>query len=83
MQHRSRFGSGDAFLSDQQHAIRRTTPAVKAQTGLSRSTIYQLMADGNFPKSIALGPRAVGWLASDIDDWIDARIAASRKETLQ
>jgi prophage regulatory protein len=58
-------------------------PQVKAQTGLSRSTIYQLMADGNFPKSIALGPRAVGWLASDIDDWIDARIAASRKETLQ
>jgi prophage regulatory protein len=58
-------------------------PQVKAQTGLSRSTIYQLMGDGVFPKSISLGPRAIGWLASDIDEWIEARVAASRKETVQ
>jgi prophage regulatory protein len=41
------------------------------------------MADGHFPKSIALGPRAVGWVLQDIQEWIDARIAASRKETVQ
>jgi prophage regulatory protein len=58
-------------------------PLVKKQIGLSRSTIYQLMNDGTFPKSVSLGPRAIGWLASEIDEWIEARVAASRNEVLQ
>ena len=37
-------------------------PVVKARTGLSRSTIYQRVAEGDFPKPINLGARAVGWL---------------------
>ncbi len=45
--------------------------------GLSRSTIYALMAAGKFPKSISLGERAVGWLESDIQGWIDSRVTAS------
>lgn len=53
-------------------------PQVKLQTGLSRSHIYQLMRDGAFPKSISLGRRAIGWEASTIDDWIEARVVASR-----
>lgn len=44
---------------------------------LSRSTIYALMAAGKFPRSIPLGERSIGWLESDIQDWIDSRIAAS------
>jgi prophage regulatory protein len=48
---------------------------VQARTGISRSGIYQKMADGEFPKSISLGPRAVGWLESSIDGWIQSRIA--------
>jgi prophage regulatory protein len=55
-------------------------PKVKDETGLSRSAIYQRMADGNFPKSINLGGRAVGWLASDIQAWIKSRLAATRME---
>ena len=50
---------------------------VKSMVGLSRSTIYALMAAGKFPKSISLDERSVGWLESDIDAWIDSRITAS------
>lgn len=40
---------------------------------LSRSAIYAKIAAGEFPLPISLGPRAVGWLASDIDKWIQSR----------
>ena len=52
---------------------------VQARTGVSRSGIYQKMAEGEFPKSISLGPRAVGWLESSIDEWIQSRIELSSK----
>ncbi len=51
---------------------------VKARTGISRSTIYSHIKAGHFPKHIALGPRCVGWLESDIDSWIQTRIEKSR-----
>jgi len=51
---------------------------VKNQTGLGRSSIYSRMKAGTFPQSISLGARAVGWLESDIDDWIDAQVKASK-----
>jgi prophage regulatory protein len=54
-------------------------PAVKSRTGLSRSTIYQRMADGSFPKPISLGERAVGWVESEIEEWLRQLIEASRK----
>ena len=53
-------------------------PAVKFRTGLSRSTIYLRMATGDFPKPVALGQRAVGWLSSDIDHWIEQQIDLNR-----
>lgn len=53
-------------------------PLVKQRTGLSRSTIYALVKAGKIKPPIALGPRAVGWLESDIDDFITSRINASR-----
>lgn len=52
-------------------------PVVKARTGLSRSTIYLRIAKGVFPRPVNLGGRAVGWLESDIDEWLEARIADS------
>jgi prophage regulatory protein len=54
---------------------------VETLTGLKRSTIYERVAQGHFPKPIHLGPRSVGWLANEIDDWIAARIAESRPTT--
>lgn len=52
---------------------------VKERTGLSRSTLYALIKDGKFALPISLGARAVGWLSSDIDAWIEARVKASRE----
>lgn len=54
-------------------------PQLMSKTGLSRSTIYLLLKQGGMPKSINLGQRSVGWLESDIDDWIDNKISNSRK----
>jgi prophage regulatory protein len=54
--------------------------AVIAMTGLSRSGIYSLIGAGDFPKQIKLSVRSMGFLKSEVDAWIAARIAASRKE---
>lgn len=54
-------------------------PAVKARTGLSRSSIYLWIANGKFPAPVSLGARAVGWLESEVDEWLAHRIAQSRK----
>jgi len=53
-------------------------PKVQVRTGLPKSSIYALMAKGAFPKPIKIGVRAVGWLDSDIDAWIEAQVSASR-----
>jgi len=52
---------------------------LKVRIGLSRSTIYEAINQGNFPASISLGARAVGWLESDVDKWLENRINASRE----
>ena len=51
---------------------------VKARTGLSRSTIYQRIKAGDFPGQVALGPRAVGWLEAEIEQWIATQVERSR-----
>ena len=65
------------------------TPAVRilrvsqvlAMTGLSRSTLYELVAEGSFPSPIPLGAGAVGWFEADVHAWIRGRVAESRGET--
>jgi prophage regulatory protein len=51
---------------------------VEVRTGLSRSTIYAMMRDGSFPAPVALGAKAVGWLQSEVEQWIAERIRAYR-----
>lgn len=51
---------------------------VENTTGLSRSSIYRMGKIGKFPKPIKLGERSSGWIGSEIDQWIDERIADSR-----
>lgn len=59
--------------------IRR--PEVEDRTGLSRSTIYAMMAEGRFPQPVRLGKRAVGWTQTSIGDWLDARPTTARSAT--
>lgn len=54
-------------------------PAVKARTGLSRSTIYLRISAGSFPKPVSLGGRAVGWIEAEVNDWLNHQIETSRK----
>lgn len=55
-------------------------PAVIARTGLSRSGVYQKIKLGRFPKPIAIGSRAVGWLDHEVAAWIDSRIQATKED---
>lgn len=52
-------------------------PEVQRKTGLGRSSVYKYMKENGFPKSITLGPRAIGWLENDIDHWIAERVQTS------
>ena len=47
-------------------------PEVIARVGLKRSSIYQRMAEGRFPKGRSLGPRCVVWVEAEVDAWIAA-----------
>ena len=54
-------------------------PDVIQRTGLSRSTIYARIKSGHLIPPIKLGPRAVGWLSSDIDEFISSLVTMSRE----
>ena len=48
---------------------------VEARTGVKRTFIHEGMKAGTFPKSVKIGNRAVAWVASEIDAWIEEQIA--------
>ena len=53
-------------------------PQVKTRTGIGTTSIHKLIAAGTFPKPVPLIGRSVGWLSSEIDEWILQRVAESR-----
>lgn len=55
--------------------------AVKEKTGLSRSTIYEKISEGSFPRQISLGARAVGWIESEVDGWVTEQVSRSRSQS--
>lgn len=61
---------------------------VQARTGLSRSGIYARLKsnhkrpkdyDPTFPKPVSVGARSIGWIESEIDEWITAQVKKSRE----
>ena len=52
-------------------------PAVMKMTGLGRSTIYRMVAQQRFPCPVRITSRAVAWRRADVDQWSDARPAAT------
>ena len=53
-------------------------PEVEARTGLARSTIYLWMAQGRFPRPVRLGVHMVGWIESELEEWLANRASADR-----
>ena len=64
------------------HTILRL-PAVKSDSGLSRSTIYLRIAQGLWPKPVSLGGRAVGWPAEEVAAVNAARIAGKSNDEIR
>ena len=58
----------DSFLRERE---------VHRRTGLSRTTRWRLERDGKFPRRRLISPGAVGWLESEISDWIASRKVAA------
>ncbi|MCD6039484.1 MAG: phage transcriptional regulator, AlpA [Gammaproteobacteria bacterium] len=55
-------------------------PEVENKTGYRRSSIYLKVSQGIFPAPISLGARSVGWLGSEINEWILDQIRKSRSQ---
>ncbi|MFM0638033.1 AlpA family transcriptional regulator [Paraburkholderia metrosideri] len=56
---------------------------VAQKVNLGQSTIYRLIAKGEFPKPFPLVGNRTAWLESDIDDWLAACVAKARPQTEQ
>ena len=56
--------------------VRRS--ALQSLTGLSMSTLYRLIARGEFPAQIRLSEQAVGWQLCSVEAWIETRKAVAR-----
>lgn len=48
---------------------------VMALTALGRSSIYKFMSEDRFPQSVSLGDRAVAWVESEIEEWMNERLS--------
>lgn len=59
--------------SEPRRALR--LPQVIARVGLRRSSIYEAVARGTFPRPFKLSGRAVAWDAAEIDGWLTSRRA--------
>lgn len=55
---------------------------VMKNTGLAKSTIYKKIAASEFPQPILLGKRSVGWIESDIQNWIESKIAQPQTKNM-
>ena len=58
-------------------------PAVKSESGYSRSTIYLRISQGLWTKPVSLGARAVGWPADEVAALNAARIAGKTDEEIR
>lgn len=55
---------------------------VEDRTGKKKSSIYADIKAGTFPAPISLGGRSRGWVDTDIDEWLENRIALSRQQAV-
>ena len=67
---------------EEEHGQNLESAEVLAVTGLSRSNLYGKIKAGIFPKPVSLGDRAVGWHASAVENWIEARETVEQPASL-
>lgn len=65
------------IVNDDAPSILLRLPAVMKLTGLGRSTIYRMVAERRFPTPVRITNRAVAWWRADLDQWSEARPAAT------
>jgi prophage regulatory protein len=53
---------------------------VLEKTGLARSTVYKLIAEGAFPAPVKLLKRTVAWVEAEVDSWLLEKIAERDKK---
>jgi len=58
-----------------QHSAIFRRSQVELESGLSRSTLYQRISQGLWPRPVNIGPRSVGWPAREVTALNEARIA--------
>jgi prophage regulatory protein len=49
-------------------------PAVRERTGLSRSTIWRLERNGDFPRHRRISANAVAWVEEEVVCWIHSKV---------
>lgn len=57
-------------------------PTVMTKTTFSESSIYRLMQEGKFPKSVKVGARKVAWRSDEIEAFINSRIRSATGDTV-
>ncbi|MDK2377288.1 helix-turn-helix transcriptional regulator [Serratia fonticola] len=55
-------------------------PEVQRRTGYSKAWIYRLISQKRFPSSVKIGTRSIAFVESEVNEWINQRIAESRGE---
>ena len=58
-------------------------PEVKSRTGLSSSDLYRRVEAGTFPRQIKLGVKAVAWIETEVQEWIEQTIQSAREGVQQ
>lgn len=53
--------------------ILKAEAVYKGRLGVSRSKFYTMLTNGEFPPAIRLSPMRVGWLETQVSDWIKSR----------
>lgn len=53
-------------------------PEVLKRTGFGKAWIYRLISEGRFPAPVKIGARAVAFVESEVDEWIQSIIETIR-----
>lgn len=58
-------------------------PEVLKRTGFGKAWIYRLISEGRFPAPVKIGVRAVAFVESEVDEWVQSVIETSRNNVAQ